>query len=375
MRVVSRFLAAALVVFVTGPAARAVDQTILGSQLLLKNPSTVVKRKLVGKAKEKASPNTISGNPTATGATLIVTANGGTSGNQTFVLPTGSSGITGKPFWSGDATKGFKYKDPKLENSAIKGLTIKKSGGGVFSISVKGDGKNSPGSPITVLPPNPGVSGCILLTFPGGDSYSVKFGAGDGTVTNKGAAEYKHKKVTAEGTCVTTTTSSTTPTTTSSTTTTTTIPACSPNCVLGQACLTNANCLSQTCSGGFCRCPTTSFPVTMNSVGDGGDFDLSHEWPGGNTGNICATGGECCVNLSRPSGNIDTTEVGGDQWGIAGVVGFTGGCSSSFCANNPTCNALAAIPRCQPTGVNVGRPSCSSGLGSASHSINVTCLQ
>jgi hypothetical protein len=108
----------------------------------------------------------------------------------------------------------------------------------------------------------------------------------------------------------------------------------------------------------------------MNSIGDGGDLDLSHEWPGGTTGNNCATGGECCVNLSRPGGNIDLVGALGTPWSVGTVTGFTGGCTASFCAQNPTCNALAAIGSCTSN-----RPSCSSGLGSASHSVTVTCFQ
>jgi len=108
----------------------------------------------------------------------------------------------------------------------------------------------------------------------------------------------------------------------------------------------------------------------MNSAGDGFDLDLSHEWPGGNTGNTCAPGGECCVNLSRPGGNIDLVGTLGNPWGVAGVTGFTGGCSANFCAQIPTCNALGAIGHCTSD-----RPSCSSGLDSASHSVSVTCFQ
>jgi hypothetical protein len=76
------------------------------------------------------------------------------------------------------------------------------------------------------------------------------------------------------------------------------------------------------------------------------------------------------VNLSRPGGNIDLVGTLGNPWGIAGVTGFTGGCSASFCAQTPTCNAPLAIGNCTSD-----RPSCSSGLGSASHSVNVTFLQ
>jgi hypothetical protein len=54
--------------------AYAADQTILGSQLLVKNPSTAAKRKVVGKGKEVGSPNTIVGNPTGPGGVLVVTA-------------------------------------------------------------------------------------------------------------------------------------------------------------------------------------------------------------------------------------------------------------------------------------------------------------
>ena len=75
--------------------AHALDQTILGNQIQLKNPSTPDKRKAVVKAKEKGSPNTIVGNPTISGASLSISANGGTPSAQVFPLPQGTSGITG----------------------------------------------------------------------------------------------------------------------------------------------------------------------------------------------------------------------------------------------------------------------------------------
>src|SRR5213083_1338810 len=86
--------------------ASAADQTILGTQLLVKNPSTPEKRTVAGKAKESGSPDTIVGDPTANGATLTVRADGTNPTQQTFALPQGTNG-KGKPFWSGDATKGF----------------------------------------------------------------------------------------------------------------------------------------------------------------------------------------------------------------------------------------------------------------------------
>src|SRR5262245_59216399 len=86
--------------------AWAVDQQILGTSITVKNPSTGDKRKVTIKAKEKGSPNTIFGNPVATGGNLQVYLSGANFNNQFFFLPTGTSPTTGKPFWSGDAVKG-----------------------------------------------------------------------------------------------------------------------------------------------------------------------------------------------------------------------------------------------------------------------------
>src|SRR5262245_34764033 len=81
---------------------------------------------------------------------------------------------------------------------AVKLAQIKKAPSGVFSIKVVAVGKNGP---IFVTPPNPGTNSCVLLALNGGDTYSVKFGLGDGEVTNKDGALYKQKKVKNEGTC------------------------------------------------------------------------------------------------------------------------------------------------------------------------------
>src|SRR5262249_1557246 len=135
-----------------GSPAGAANQTILGNLLQLKNPSTDQKRKVTCKATEKASSNTLVGNPTARGATVVISANGGTPSSQTFNLAQGVDS-KGKPLWSGDAVKGFKYKDSGAVNGPIKTASIKKSSKGVFQIKVGGDGKLGL---ISVLPPNPG---------------------------------------------------------------------------------------------------------------------------------------------------------------------------------------------------------------------------
>jgi len=81
--------------------ANAADQTVLGKQLLLKDPKPGVdatKRKLVVQAKEPASDETIVGDPTISGATLTVLVSGFTSASQAFVLPAGTDPASGKPF-------------------------------------------------------------------------------------------------------------------------------------------------------------------------------------------------------------------------------------------------------------------------------------
>src|SRR5262245_36021885 len=81
--------------------ASAADQTVLGKQLLLKDPKPGVdatKRKLVVQGKETASDDTIVGDPTVSGATLTVLLSGVSSASQAFVLPAGTDPVSGKPF-------------------------------------------------------------------------------------------------------------------------------------------------------------------------------------------------------------------------------------------------------------------------------------
>ena len=79
-------------------------------------------------------------------------------------LPTGTSPTNLKPFWTGDAVKGFKYSDSKGENGPVKSALIKLASG-VFQIKVAVDGKLGP---VDVVPPNPGSDGCVLFTISGG---------------------------------------------------------------------------------------------------------------------------------------------------------------------------------------------------------------
>jgi hypothetical protein len=192
--------------------AYAADQTILGKQEQVKDPKPGVdatKRKLIGQAKEKVSPNTIVGNPTVTGASIEFFATGTTSTSQTFPLPAGN--------WKASST-GFKYKDSAGVAGPVKVAAITKSKSGTFQIKAVVLGKLGP---INVVPPNLGVSGCVRLTINGGDSYDVAFNP-PSTIKKNDVKTFLVKAPANEGLCPVVTT-----TTTSSTTTT--IPYGSPS--------------------------------------------------------------------------------------------------------------------------------------------------
>jgi hypothetical protein len=202
MRRVIRF---GLLVLSLPALVSAADQTVLGKQLNVTAGTTPAKRKISVSAKEIGTDNSVVGTPLASGGTLTITTHGGTPAVETYTLPIGTSAINGKPFWSGDAVKGFKYRDAKMENGPVKTAAIKKSSRGVFTLSANVDSKLHP---VSVVPPNPGTDGCALLVLGGGDSYSVAFTTG--TVTNKTFKQFKVKAPTVQATCVTTTTTTTT---------------------------------------------------------------------------------------------------------------------------------------------------------------------
>ncbi len=206
-----RLLLATLLVFPFS-VAQAADQTVLGTALVVKNPSTAARRKIIVRAKEVASDDTLVGNPATNGATVTVAVNGAVHSEETYSLPAGTSSMSLKAFWSGDAVKGFKYRDAHGENGPVKSAVIRLRNG-VFRIKVVVDGKRGP---VAVVPPNPGADGCVLLTIGGGDSYSVQFASGQ--VKNNGAALFKVTKPSGEGTCPPASTPTITPTPTITTT-------------------------------------------------------------------------------------------------------------------------------------------------------------
>jgi len=189
-------LIALLSLGLTIPAA-AEDLPILGKSLMIKDPSSADKRKVVIKAKQKLPGFQIVGDPTLNGATLLVDAFGDSTNSQTYSLPAGISAATGKPFWSGDVNKGFKYKDRAGENGPVKIARIKKSGSGTFLIRAVLQGKHGG---LSLQPPADGTSGCALLAIGNGNSYSVLFA--DGKIQNNGSKLFKVNNPLTAGTCI-----------------------------------------------------------------------------------------------------------------------------------------------------------------------------
>ncbi len=190
----------ALVPLILAVWAHAADQTILGKQIQIKDAKPGVdptKRKIVGQGKEKMSSNTIVGDPTAGGASLFLFTTGATSGNQAFVLPTGTDPASGKPFWAPSGSTGYKYKDKAGTNGPVKVAQIKLSGSGTIQVKVVLLGKNGP---ITLLPPNLGTSACMAFKITNGDVYHVLLGAGS-TIKKNDAKTFQLKDAVSEGLC------------------------------------------------------------------------------------------------------------------------------------------------------------------------------
>jgi hypothetical protein len=146
------------------------------------------------------SPNTLAGDPTASGSggTIALFLNGSTSPSFTAELLQGS-GPSGASYWSGSASSGFKYADAKGVRGPVKKVKIKRSGGGTFTVQMRISGKYG----TLPAPPNPGTSGCISLSLgvgSGAERYSMQFGA-DSELTNQPGRLFQAKRPTAEGIC------------------------------------------------------------------------------------------------------------------------------------------------------------------------------
>src|SRR5262249_60328005 len=71
-------------------------------------------------------------------------------------------------------------------------------GGGKFQLKAGAVGKLGP---ISLVPPNPGTSGCLLFEIGGGDRYHVLFGPGS-TIKTNDAKTFVMKEPPGEGLCL-----------------------------------------------------------------------------------------------------------------------------------------------------------------------------
>lgn len=209
MRQLPKLLAVVAGVVCAAGVGLAAEQTILGNSLIVRDPEPGVeptKRKIRVTGREKNSANSLAGDPTqmgsAGGAVLEISANGGSASRQAFTLAQGMSS-TGRPFWSGDVTKGFTYSDAKGDQGPVKSVRIRRSSGGSFALKITISGK---GGPLIVVPPNPGTDGCVALSLGqsagAGDRYSVRFGP-ESKIKNSGDEFFRATMPMVEGVCPT----------------------------------------------------------------------------------------------------------------------------------------------------------------------------
>jgi hypothetical protein len=198
---------------------------ILGKRLTASDPAGAESsRRLTVLAKETATDigPTIAGDPTASGATLRLVANGMTASDQTYVLDAGG--------WSAIGALGFRYSGPTGgDGDPVKKIVLKRTPGGtaLVRLLLRGDvGSQN----LDVVPPNPGSDGAFVLEIPAGARYCAGFGgAAGGTVARDTATQWKVVNATAEPGCPV------------ASTTTTTLPSC-PS--IGFPC--------GSCGGGLC---------------------------------------------------------------------------------------------------------------------------
>jgi Tol biopolymer transport system component len=174
-----------------------VPPTILG-KLLRVTSALSGNETVIAYGRELASPNTVVGNPIASGATVRIIANGAADQDATFTLPAGLAPPGGAGWQAICSGCGYLYKDLQLANGPVKKCFIKKLPSGTFHLKciLKG---TIPG----LAPPGGGTDGGMIFTIPGGDEYCVNLGgAAGGTVTNTAnGLTFKVANATAEAGC------------------------------------------------------------------------------------------------------------------------------------------------------------------------------
>jgi hypothetical protein len=163
---------AALLVVGWAAATQAATEVVLGRRLLVRDPGDESRRRVVVEGYERPSALTIVGDPRIGGATVRIVAGGATLSDVTYTLP--PSG------WRATST-GFVYGGASGDGP-VRRVVLRRSPRGSFRLRVSASGRGD-GTPLDVVPPNPGTDGGVILTIEGGDTYCVSLGgAAGGTV-------------------------------------------------------------------------------------------------------------------------------------------------------------------------------------------------
>jgi hypothetical protein len=233
---------------------------ILGKKFQIRDPSGAeANRKVLALAKETSTDvgTGIVGDPTATGATLRVIANGMNGSQQSYVLD--ASG------WSPAGSIGFKYSGPTgVDGDPVKKVLLKRTPGGTAFLKalIKG---NTGTQSLDVVPPTAGTDGGVVLEIHGGGVYCAAFGGpAGGTETHDTAQTWQVVVATAQPGCPVSTVS-----------TTTTLPSCA---VAGSPC--------GSCGTGVCVAHCDPDPPTL--------FCTGSATPGGCTDDTQCGSGEAC---------------------------------------------------------------------------------
>jgi hypothetical protein len=184
MKALVRLVVLAVVFAASVLPVGAADQTILGKQLVVRTDRVRIN------GDESGSPNTIVGDPTAAGATLRIYANGGSSTSQIISLPAAR--------WNAGFPDGYGFHATG-QAGPVRFVRIRKNHRGRFFLKTL---LRSGYGPLTVVPPNPGTDGGLVLTINGGDRYCTTFGgAAGGNETVDNANVWRIINATAEPPC------------------------------------------------------------------------------------------------------------------------------------------------------------------------------
>lgn len=186
--------ALALLAAVDARSALAVDQTLLGLRVRVRDPnlSDPTRRVVNFRTREPASTNTLEGDPTVDGGTLEISIDGTTPSTQSFFLASGGFRPT---------VNGFRYVDSVGPvRLFILRRTPPLTPQGVFRMQAN---IQADFAPVVLVPPNTlGPQGVSITFTTGGDRYCTAYGgAAGGQVTKDDAQTLRVIFPTAEAPC------------------------------------------------------------------------------------------------------------------------------------------------------------------------------